>query len=72
MTEFKTTFTKSKPKETKCRDYKAFNQFNFDKKLKQTLNNLQIVAYDKFKNTFFLVLNKHASVKGHKINHKIR
>ena len=25
MAEFKTTFTNSKPKETKCRDYKAFN-----------------------------------------------
>ena len=60
---FKTTFTKLKPREIKCRDYTAFNQSNFENELKQTLNNLQITTYDEFEKTFLPVLNKHAPTK---------
>ena len=35
VTVFKTTFTKSKPREIKYRNYKAINQSNFENELKQ-------------------------------------
>ena len=35
LTVFKTTFTKSKSREIKYRDYKAINQSNFENELKQ-------------------------------------
>ena len=57
LTVFKITFTKSQPREIKYKDYKAFNQSNFENELKQTLNNLHITTYDKFKKIFLLVLN---------------
>lgn len=51
MTVFKTTFTNSKPREIKYRDYKAFNRSKYENELKQTLNNLQINTYDEFEKT---------------------
>ena len=51
MTVSKTTFTNSKPREIKYRDYKAFNRSKYENELKQTLNNLQINTYDEFEKT---------------------
>ena len=38
LTVLKTTFAKSKFKETNYKDYEAFNQSNFKNELKQILN----------------------------------
>ena len=55
---FKTSFSKSKPKEIINRNFKKFNEKNFNQELRSELAK----NYSSFENVFIHVLNKHASI----------
>ena len=60
---FKTTFSKSKPKETIYRNFKKFNEEDFNQELRGRLSTELVDNYSSFENVFIDVLNRHASIK---------
>ena len=52
-TIMKQTYTKGSTKTKLYRDYKYFNQENFDKELSLNLNELTCLTYKNFEDTFF-------------------
>ena len=63
MTVLKTTFSKSKPRETVYRNYKYFNSQNFTDELKLVFSKDNLDSCSKLNQTFLDVLNKHALLK---------
>ena len=62
VTVLKTTFIKSKTKEIFYRDYRNFNDENFQDELKLAID-VGINSYIDFKNRFLKVLNNNAPMK---------
>ena len=60
---FKTTFTKSKPKEIVCRNYRKFNENNFNEDLHNQLSPEQPKDYASFEKIFLLILEEHGPLK---------
>ena len=60
---FKTTFSKSKPKEIIDRNFKKFNEEDFKQELPGKLSTELIDSYSSFEHVFIGVLNKHALIK---------
>jgi len=63
LTVFKTTFSKSKPKEITYRDYKDFNAEEFNQDLSANLCEANIESYRSFENIFLNTLGNHAPTK---------
>ena len=65
VTVLKTYFKKIKPTIIKYRNYKTFDEVSFKTELTHTLqvNDTENMNYDKFKELFLTVLNKHAPQK---------
>ena len=63
LSVFKTTFPKSKPKEITYRNFKNFNEENFNQELKISLEEKCVKDYASFENVFLDTLNKHAPLK---------
>ena len=68
----KTTFPKAKPKSIQYRNYKFFNNIDFDEDLFNNLQKQSTMNYDNFEETFMDVLNRHAPLKKEVVrsNHK--
>ena len=60
---FKTTFSKTGPKEMMYRDYNNFDQHIFRQELCTSLSSETALAYTSFEENLLGVLNKHASLK---------
>ena len=58
---FKKTFSKSKPKETIYRNFKKFNEEDFNQELRGRLSTELVDNYNSFENVFIDVLNTHES-----------
>ena len=63
LSVFKTTFSKSKPKEIIYRNFKKFNEKDFNQELHGRLSTQLIDNYSSFENLFIDVFNRHASIK---------
>ena len=63
LSVFKTTFSKSKPKEIIYRNFKKFNEKDFNQELRGRLSTKLVDNYSSFENVFIDVLNRHASIK---------
>ena len=63
LSVFKTTFSKSKPKEIIYRNLKKFNEKDFNQELRGRLSTELVDNYSSFENVFIDVLNMHASIK---------
>ena len=63
LSVFKTTFSKSKPKEIIYRNFKKFNEEDFNQELRGRLSTELVDNYSSFENVFIDVLNRHASIK---------
>ena len=63
LSSFKTTFSKSKPKEIIYRNFKKFNEKDFNQELRGRLSTELVDNYSSFENAFIDVLNRHASIK---------
>ena len=63
MSVFKTTFTKSKPKEIIYRNYRKFNENNFNQDLHNQLSSEQPQKYASFEKIFSPILEEHAPLK---------
>ena len=60
---FKTTFSKSKPKETIYRNFKKFNEEDFNQELRGRLSTELVDNYSSFENVFIDVLNRYTPIK---------
>ena len=60
---FKTTFSNSKPKEIIYRNFKKFNQEDFNEELRLKLSTEFVNNYSSFESVFIDVLNKHAPIR---------
>ena len=63
MSVFKKTFTKSKPKETVYRNYRKFNENNFNQDLHSQLSSGQPKDYASFEKIFLSILEEQATLK---------
>ena len=63
MTLFETTFSKSKPKVTIYRNFKKFDEENFNQELRGKLSTKLVNNYSLFKSVFIGVFNRHAPIK---------
>ena len=63
LSVFKTTFTKSKPKKIIYRNYRKFNQSNFNQDLHNQLSSEQPKDYAFFENIFLTIFEEHAALK---------
>ena len=63
LTVFKTTFEKSMPKEIIYRDYKNFNEDNFNEEIRKKCSIHRIKNYEDFEKNYLDVLNKQAPRK---------
>ena len=63
LSVFKTTFSKSKPKGIIYRNFKKFNEKDFNQELRGRLSTELVDNYSSFENVFIDVLNRHASIK---------
>ena len=59
----KTTFSKSKPKEIIYRNFKKFNEEDFNQELRGRLSTELVDNYSSFENVFIDVLKRHAPTK---------
>ena len=60
---YKTTFSKSKPKKIIYRNFKKFNEEDFNQELRGRLSTELVDDYSSFENVFTNVLNRHGSIK---------
>ena len=60
---FKTTFSKSKPKEIIYRNFKKFNEEDFNEELRGKLSTEFVNNNSSFENVFIDVLNRHAPIR---------
>ena len=60
---FKTTFSKSKPKEIIYRNFKKFNEKDFNQELRGRLSTELVDNYSSFENVFIDVLNRYVTIK---------
>ena len=63
LSVFKTTFSKSKPKEITYRNLKNFEEESFNQELRNNVINNSIKSYEFFEKSFLDTLNKHAPLK---------
>ena len=63
MSVFKTTFTKSKPKEIVYRNYRKFNENNINRDLHNQLSSEKSKDYASFEKIFLSILEEHAPLK---------
>ena len=63
LSVFKTTFSKSKPKEIIYRNFKKCNEKDFNQELRGRLSIELLDNYNSFENVFIDVLNRHAPIK---------
>ena len=63
LSVFKTTFTKPKPKEVVFKNYRKFNENNFNQDLHNQLSSEQPKDYSSFEKLFLSILEEHAPVK---------
>ena len=63
LSVFKTTFTKSKPKEIVYRNYQKINENNFNQELHNQLSSEQLRDYASFEKMFLSILEEHAPLK---------
>ena len=60
---YKTTFSKSKPKKIIYRNFKKFNEEDFNQELRGRLSTELVDDDSSFENVFTNVLNRHGSIK---------
>ena len=63
LSVFKTTFSKSKPKEIIYRNFKKFNEEDFNQELRGRLSTELVDNYSSFENVFIDVLNRYTPIK---------
>ena len=63
LSVFRTTFSKSKPKEIIYGNFKKFNEEDFNQGLRGKLSTELINNYSSFENVFIDILNRHAPIK---------
>ena len=63
LSVFKITFSKSKPKEIIYKNFKKFNEEDFNQELRGRLSTELVDNYSSFENVFIDVLNRHAPIK---------
>ena len=63
MSVFKTTLSKSKPKEIIYRNFKKINEVDFNQELRGKLSTELVINYSSLENVFIDALNRHALIK---------
>ena len=63
LSVFKITFSKSKPKEIIYKNFKKFNEEDFNQELRGRLSTELVDNYSSFENVFIDVLNRPAPIK---------
>ena len=63
LSVFKTTFSKSKPKEIIYRHFKKFNEEDFNQEFHGKLSTELVDNYSSVENVFIDILNRHAPIK---------